>query len=486
MALYRDEPSQREVEVRSGAVTLGMEQGNLVHFSYRQSEVRRHGRVNGERARNRGMEASQIEGQASIDEDPDIVIARERQRFATFELEPRADFARESEVVPGARLFGSRDPALVVHGEKLRIGEIVGVVGLFGERQLREDFDVDAGHLVVPLVEIAGVCRLLSKRTRADQRSLADPGVSRFSVRCEHDGDQPWRLHTAAEYLEVRMTNAAIDGQRNDIAERDGHIERIGKRAGHDRASEARFDLARGRASVAIGAVSIVASFVVARQNEAIAARRRTGSHAAIGLDLAIRIAPVSNDVIAVIASFVALFESVVAHREVAGHAHARAFVPRFTLAGIRATIARNGRRATIFAFFVAGNDPVATRRSGAGNAWNTTDPAILQLACGRAAVVALESPVVAGFLTRDDTVAANDRGYARFSGLGASEILFYRSAVGRTAVARIVIAVIAYLTWLDEAISAAGGVSAALAALTCPAAGRRAAPGEHESSLAA
>ena len=78
LALYRDEPSEGEIEVRSGAVALRMEQGNLIHVSHRKPEGRRHGGVNGEGPRDRRMKAPQIEGQVAIDEYPHIVIPRER------------------------------------------------------------------------------------------------------------------------------------------------------------------------------------------------------------------------------------------------------------------------------------------------------------------------------------------------------------------------------------------------------------------------
>ncbi len=484
LALYRDEPSEREVEVRSGAVTLGVEQGNLVHVAHGEPQVHRHGCINGEGPRDGGMEASQIEGQTAIDEYPHVVIAGERERLATFELEPRADLAGETEVVPGAGLLSGSDPAQVVYGEKLGIGEVVGAIGLFGERQLGNDFDVDASCLVVPLVEIANVCRLLSIRTRADQRSLADSGVSRFAVRSEHWRDQPWSLHTATESLEIRMTNASVDGQSNDVPERYRHIERIWKRAGHGHTHEPRFDLAHGRAAVAIFAVSVIASLVVTWQNEAIAACRRAGPHAATRLDLAEGIAPVPDHVIAVVAGFVALLDSVVAHREMAGHAQVRAFVACFAFAGIRATVARNGGIAAILAFLLAGKDPVAASRSGAWNAGYAADPAVFQGAGCRAAVTSHDASVVAGFLPRDDAIAASDCGYASLSGIWASEILFDRGAVGGTAVARIAIAVIAYFTSLDRSVPTAGGIDAPLAplaALTSTASGRRAAHGEQD-----
>lgn len=466
LALYRDKPTERQVEVRSGAMTFRMEKRNFVDFAHGQTERRSHGGVNGERSRNRRMKSPKIERQAAVDEDPDIVVPRERKRFASFKFEPRANLARESEVVSGPRFLSGSDPTQPIDGEKLRRGEVIRAIGLLGERQFRNNLDVDAGRLGIPLRKIIGRRGLLPEWTGPNQRCLANAGVSGFAVGSEHGGDQPWGLYTAAENLEIGVTNAAIDRKCNDISEGNGHIERIRKRAGDRRARETRFDLAGARTAVAICAIAIVARFVVTRQNEAVAARRRAGSQAAIGLDFAVRIASVPNDVITVIARFVAFFDSVVAHGEMTRHAGHCAFIAGFAFTRIGTTVAGRGGRATIFAFFFAGNDPITTSRRRARSARRIAGPTILQLTSCRAAVVAFGAAVVAVFLTRDEAVATNDGRYAGLTGIRTREILFNRGAIRGAAITRRVVAVIAHFTWLNQSVPAAGGVDTALTTL--------------------
>lgn len=75
LALYRNKPSERQVEVRSGAMTFRMEKRNFVDFAHGQTERRSHGGIDGKRSRNGRVKSPKIKRQAAIDEDPDIVIA---------------------------------------------------------------------------------------------------------------------------------------------------------------------------------------------------------------------------------------------------------------------------------------------------------------------------------------------------------------------------------------------------------------------------
>jgi hypothetical protein len=104
----RQEPGQGEVEVRLNGVPLGVEEEDLVDVPGSDREagvptgVERHGR------RLRRVDPSQVDGEAAVDVDPNVVVARELQLLASLVLEEVAQLRGEVEVVWTGRQYYRR------------------------------------------------------------------------------------------------------------------------------------------------------------------------------------------------------------------------------------------------------------------------------------------------------------------------------------------------------------------------------------------
>ena len=83
-------------------MAFGLEYGDLVHLARLQlAQLRRGGRVEGDRPRCRRVKSTQVDRQFLVDEHPDVIVTDKIQLVgaASLVLEPVTDLAGEAEVV---------------------------------------------------------------------------------------------------------------------------------------------------------------------------------------------------------------------------------------------------------------------------------------------------------------------------------------------------------------------------------------------------
>ena len=120
-------------------------------------------------------------------------------------------------------------------------------------------------------------------------------------------------------------------------------------------ALEAHLYLAGAGAAIAVLVVSVIALLVVVGENDAVPAAGLAAVLAADGLHFTIRIATIANDVVAIVAGFVAFLFAIPADRLFATAAEGWTDESEFSFAGVRAAVATGRHRIAVFALFLAG-----------------------------------------------------------------------------------------------------------------------------------
>ena len=119
-ALGAGETRQGKIEIRAGRPSFCVKQDDLVDVACDQAKGRRGGGVECELSADGGVHAAQIECQLSVDENPDVVIARKVQRFTAAEFKPSSNFRSEAVVVAICigKFVAFGDLALVIEREE--------------------------------------------------------------------------------------------------------------------------------------------------------------------------------------------------------------------------------------------------------------------------------------------------------------------------------------------------------------------------------
>ncbi len=422
------------------------------------------------------MRAPQVHGQLLVDEDPDVVISDEGERRGARVLEPGARDRREAVVVrPGRRVAPGVRQA--VEREEHLVAVLESAARDGGERERRDDGLVVSRRVDVPHAEpihgripggIGGPGWAEIARPR-----LASRHVDRNAVRSQRRQNDAGKA-IAGVVLEVG--GAARFLVALEVVIDDGQVHR--RRDDHDVvAFEARLDLARPRAAVAVDGVAVVALLAVRlvdgqQQSVAAGRRARAARGGADRLEATERRAAVAGRRVAVVALLGAFLDLVPTDRRRARRgslaakcgsvARGRRADPTFGhrrgLALERAVGATTiaVRRVAVVALFVAGDLAVAAL-GGAADGAGWALPAALEGAVGGAAVAARRVAVVALLFALDHVIAADhvvDAGHPHLR----TRVVRLDDAGARAAVAARRVAVLAVLSELDDAVAARRG----------------------------
>jgi len=93
------EAAQRKFVVRSGGVTLSLENCNLIHPAHRQAKLSRMRGIQSDATGKFGMQTAQIHSELTVDEYPNVIVSGEIQRLTPGERERVPKFAGKRVIV---------------------------------------------------------------------------------------------------------------------------------------------------------------------------------------------------------------------------------------------------------------------------------------------------------------------------------------------------------------------------------------------------
>ncbi len=261
------EASQGEVEVAGEGVTFGVKQNDLVDVTDRQPKLGGLGGIQGHAAARRPMQASEIYGEFTVDEDPDVVVSSEAQDFSTFVFKPVHNLRSETKVVATVgELFIHGDPASIVEWEEVAAQVLILPTRVAIEGETIDVRDIHSLCVPVPLVVVGLARGLLTVGALFCCESfskLAETRVDGLAIDAERRGDQLQSGCVASVGFKVRVPGAAVDRFAIEVTVGNRNAERIAQVGRNVSASVAGLDLAGGRAAVTAHVVAIVALFVV-------------------------------------------------------------------------------------------------------------------------------------------------------------------------------------------------------------------------------
>lgn len=219
-------------------MSLGMEYVEIVCPALRETELARL-RIKIDGASDSLVEASQVERQFAVDENPDIVIATKRKRLATGVQKRSVNLCREMEVV-GTALVAESKP---IEWEKAAAVKNPAAACLLSKRNGLLKTQVD-GVVSVPLIKrlfAAGLARRTHGR------------VNRKALRIELHFHQAWKDAGAHKGFKVRVRVLKITHASDEPMKT---LSTVGSAAGSTTGQCASSPLSRSAARASRGGIS--------------------------------------------------------------------------------------------------------------------------------------------------------------------------------------------------------------------------------------